>query len=532
MKKLFLVALILCLSFLFYGQKPTYAQSIEKINSFDTKIYLDTNSTAEITETIEYDFGSNSKHGIYRDIPIQYFTTDDKGYELSLNLSYVLRDGKPEKYSETNVDGKAQRLQIGDGGKTISGIHTYTIAYTLAPTAIKDINGNAIVRFNTPGPDWQVPVESASITVEGPKTNRVTCYQGTVGTNLETCNASKKTGTFSTTRTLAPRETITAELEYPLQTFSTFAEEKVLTSTSLAEILIPIFIFIATPIIALGILIRKAIILMRYKQRRNKELVIPQYEPPKNMGPAEVGLLLDNSSSGAELTACIVHLAVQGYIKITEIEPKKWYKKSVLELEKLKEPDTKVLPYEKKLFTGLFGTSQKVTTKELSKSTSFTKVNQTFHTELKTKLETLGFYKKLNFLKSNLAAKMSDSGYKKWAEIEGFREFLSVTEKDRMKFHDAPEKKPEQFSQYLPYAIAMGVEKAWAKQFEDIGTNMDSWYTGSGSTHNLASIYALSSLSSSLNSIGTASTSSSSGSSGFGGGFSGGGFSGGGGGSW
>jgi len=85
----------------------------------------------------------------------------------------------------------------------------------------------------------------------------------------------------------------------------------------------------------------------------------------------------------------------------------------------------------------------------------------------------------------------------------------------------------------LPYAIALGVDKAWSKQFQDIYKTNPSWYSDStGANFNA---YAFSNsvgdFSSSLNSaIGTSTTASSGGSGS--GGSSGGGFGGGGGGSW
>jgi hypothetical protein len=52
--------------------------------------------------------------------------------------------------------------------------------------------------------------------------------------------------------------------------------------------------------------------------------------------------------------------------------------------------------------------------------------------------------------------------------IEGFRDFLSATEKDRMNMMNPPENTPELFEKYLPYALALGVEQQWAEQFSGI----------------------------------------------------------------
>jgi hypothetical protein len=52
--------------------------------------------------------------------------------------------------------------------------------------------------------------------------------------------------------------------------------------------------------------------------------------------------------------------------------------------------------------------------------------------------------------------------------IEGFKLYLSVAEKDRMNFHNPPERTPELFERFLPYALALGVEQAWGEQFAGV----------------------------------------------------------------
>lgn len=121
---------------------------------------------------------------------------------------------------------------------------------------------------------------------------------------------------------------------------------------------------------------------------------------------------------------------------------------------------------------------------------------------------------------------LTEEGAKQWALVDGFKLYLSVVEKDRLKFSDAPDKTPERFNALLPYAIALGVEKEWAKQFEGIDlTESTTWYSG-----NLAAFSAVALASDLGSSFATTVSSNSSVSSS--GGSSGGGFGGGGGGSW
>jgi uncharacterized membrane protein YgcG len=123
--------------------------------------------------------------------------------------------------------------------------------------------------------------------------------------------------------------------------------------------------------------------------------------------------------------------------------------------------------------------------------------------------------------------------------IAGFKQYLSITETERLDRMTPPKDTPEVFERFLPYAIALGVENRWAARFASVlaaaaahGQQGFVWYSGSsnpwdnptGFTHDVGS-----SLASTISSA-SAAPGSSSGSGG--GGSSGGGGGGGGGGGW
>ena len=116
--------------------------------------------------------------------------------------------------------------------------------------------------------------------------------------------------------------------------------------------------------------------------------------------------------------------------------------------------------------------------------------------------------------------------------------YLSVAEKDRLNIFNSPEKTPQLFEKYLPYALALDVENDWALQFASV-INTSSienspyhpgWYSGSSWNNFTADGFTSSFCSSFSSAISSSSTApgSSSGS----GGSSGGGGGGGGGGGW
>lgn len=123
--------------------------------------------------------------------------------------------------------------------------------------------------------------------------------------------------------------------------------------------------------------------------------------------------------------------------------------------------------------------------------------------------------------------------------IAGFKQYLSITERERLDRMTAPADTPEIFERYLPYAIALGVENRWADRFAGVlaaaaahGQQGLGWYSGSSRPWDNPGRFA-STVGSSLSSaISSASTAPGSSSGSGGGGSSGGGGGGGGGGGW
>jgi uncharacterized membrane protein YgcG len=130
--------------------------------------------------------------------------------------------------------------------------------------------------------------------------------------------------------------------------------------------------------------------------------------------------------------------------------------------------------------------------------------------------------------------------------VEGFKMFLKAVDGDRMNRMSAPpDKTPELFERFLPYALALGVEHAWAEQFSQVlaaaaGASggqssagyAPSWYSGAAVGAFSATDFTSSFSSSFSSAVSSASAPASSSSGSGGGGSSGGGGGGGGGGGW
>ncbi len=122
-------------------------------------------------------------------------------------------------------------------------------------------------------------------------------------------------------------------------------------------------------------------------------------------------------------------------------------------------------------------------------------------------------------------------------QLEGFKMYLSVAEKERLNLFNSPQKTPELYEKFLPWALALEVEQQWSEQFSEILEKASreenyspSWYH---SSRPFTSASLASSLGPSLSStISSSSRSPGSSSGSSGGGSSGGGGGGGGGGGW
>ena len=147
----------------------------------------------------------------------------------------------------------------------------------------------------------------------------------------------------------------------------------------------------------------------------------------------------------------------------------------------------------------------------------------------------------INVVFYHLLRAPTQSGRQLMDQIEGFRLYLSTAEEERLKALNPPEKTPELFERFLPYALALDCENEWNAKFTAVlaaaaaaGAAAPIWYSGNRWDYGRSGGFTDSlgrGLATSAASAATA-PGSTSGSGGGGGGFSGGGGGGGGGGGW
>ena len=576
MKKLYLLLIATFLCAFFVAPKAQADVNDFVINDFHGRYELSKDTHAgklKVTETIKLTF-SDQNHGIFRAIPVDY-----RDNSLKLDIKSVQRDGREEPFT-TYGEANNEVLKIGDGDKTITGQHTYEIQYEM----------KNIVRFyddydewywDINGDQWEQPFEHVSgevIMPEGWSTEGIpsaSCYTGKLGSTQSICNIVQTvTGyTFEATNSLGPNETLTVATPFQKGLFIPRDNTDWFKDNAWQLV---------------GLVMGGGLSFAAFRQwhrwgrdYKGRGVIIPEYKASKNLTPAEVGLLNDYSVDARDLTATIIDLAIRGYIKIHDEEKKTLvFTSHEFSAELVNDKIGSLKSHEKKLLTAIFqpltkGTVQKI--KDIDKTKMYKAVTE-IRADLKNALtkdhglleETpirahiilwsiavaafvlifvsgAGWGWIIGMALTILAAvismllmkRRSHAGVKEYENIKGLELYMNTAEKDRLKMMESVGRlyveashSVEFFEKLLPFAVALGVEKSWAKQFENIYREPPGWYNGNYATFN--TVYFASSLASGVsafNSSFSASTSSSSSGSG-GGGFSGGGGGGGGGGGW
>jgi len=568
------IIFVLFLSFWGFLAPITGAQGIqpEIVDSFDAEVKINADASFNVSEKIQYDFGAAQKHGIFRDIPVKY---QARGGNYNLRVSDIsVKDENGVGYNfTTSYPDQDLEIKIGDADKLVSGKKMYVINYVIK-RAINYFDTYDEFYWNATGNGWPVAIKKATLKVSLPQNVdsgllQSECFVGIFGSQ-EKCqhNLTDAAGFYAANRELVPGEGLTVVFGFPKGIV-----HEPSTGEKFLEMLRDNGILFLPLIILLGMLW-----LWRKKGRdpQGRGTIIAQFDAPDNLTPLEVGTVVDEKADKKDISAEIIYLAVKGYLKIKKTESKILFITSTdYVLEKLKNADDLENDFDKKLMEAFFqdGNSVKISDLKDTFYKNLKEINEKIYANVCTKgyfpknpdkvrkiylgtgigilfagLFLINFWGALSVVSfilsgsivmifSSLMPQKTLKGVAAKEYILGLKEYLSVAEKDRLEFHNAPEKNPQRFEKLLPYAMVLGVEKEWAQQFQDIYKQNPGWYedgTGHPSAFNsLIFVNSLNSFSSEANSsLYSNPSSAASGGSGFSGGGGGGGFGGGGGSSW
>jgi len=553
---------------------PAAARQL-RIKHFDAQIEVRKNGAIDVTETIEVQF-TGAWHGIYRTIPVEYHDPHGFNYTLLLEPVSITDDSGQKLKYERSSEGRNTKFKIyvPDAEDTTRTV----IFHYQVENALRFQEDHDELYWNVTGDEWDAPIDQATARIalpDGAAGVRAVAYTGAYGSTAHDAKVTIDGGTIDVenTRPLLFHEGLTAVVGFDkglvhAPSALTLLLRRLRSNTPL---LLPVFVFFA-------------MLWWWWTHGRgpHRNAIAVQYDPPEQLSPGECGTLVDSEAGMSDITATLVDLAVKGYLTIEQKEETHMLgishnKEYVFHLKKPPVEWAAARPHEQEMLTAIFegGAATDVSLADLQNHfyTHLPAIRERifsalmtdeyyFHRPDTTKNGYIGAGVAVGiifFVGSSVLEKVTGisggtwtlagflcafiicafgwfmssrttTGQRALEKVLGFEEFLGRVEKDQIA---RLETKPELFEKFLPYAMALHVEKKWVQAFSGIALQPPQWFLAPYGA-NFQALYLVSDLnfmSSHVGSVMSSSPRSSSGSSGFGGGgFSGGGFGGGGGG--
>jgi uncharacterized membrane protein YgcG len=567
------VLMVLCMALSCAGAAPARTLTIQ---SFKAEITVTPDGMVDVTETIQAHF-AGAWNGLYRTVPIQYTTPQGLNYSLFVTpVSATDDSGNALKYETSSANGYLKfKIYVPDA---VDATRTIVLHYRVSD-ALTFFEDHDELYWNITGNDWDEPVGNVSAVITLPA--------GTTG-----LHALAFTGTYGSKSEDARVQTLGTLVEVQMRRTLEFHEGvsvvvgwdkgfvRARTKTEIALRFLRSNWPFVIPIITLFVMFW--LWYLKGRDPRRKSIAV-QYDPPDGMTPGEVGTLVDNSAAMRDIIATLVDLAVRGYLTIEEKQTSQamgliHHSEYTFHLKKKASEWTGLKQHELQLLSALF-TEGAVDTVSLSElQNHFYKNIPGIRDSLFDELLERGYYlHRPDYVRAGWIGGALVVGFlffatgmwtsfamrqaptalivsailtgliicvfgwfmpghtaKGMTALEntlGFEDFLQHVESDRIA---RIEKTPALFEKYLPFAMALGVEKNWVGAFGDICKQPPSWYQGGVYGNGFMPLYfvaSLNSMSAQTASVMSSAPRSAGGGSGFGGGgFSGGGFGGGGGG--
>ncbi len=493
------------------GSSASAADTGWAVASFNANVAIQTDGSLDVAETIVADFDGVQRHGIVRDIPVvyDYDQQHDRVYDLGVE-SVTDPSGRRLPYTVTRT-GSVEEIRVGDPNVLVSGQQAYVIRYRVRD-ALNGFADHDELFWNVTGA-WPVPIEraTAAVAVPGNGIQRITCFEGPLGSTA-TCHDDATAGVarFEATRPLAEGEQLTVVVGFAKRIVQEPRPRLVAKPAGLAG-----FVRIDPVTVALASLVSVL----------SSDPIVIEDQPPDNLRPAQIGLILDERADTLDATATIVDLAVRGYLTISEITAPGFagqlFGQQDWRIERTSKEPGDLLEYEDILFRGLFATGSPVLLSALKDH---------FHAYLAEAEESLyrdatkrGWFAwqpdeaRTHWLLVGLGVaalgvalafglgallgaaivavpvavggvamaalspwmpRRTARGSELLRRALGFRQYVATAETSRQRFNE----QQGIFAAYLPYAIVFHCVDKWARAFRDVDVQnaTRAWYNGPG----------------------------------------------------
>ncbi len=549
------------------------ASAEERIHRYDADIVVAADAGVTVTETIAVRAeGSRINRGIYRDLPTDYRDAFGNRVRIVPDVLDVERDGAPEPY-HVERQGNGIRIYVGSRDVLLApGDHVYSIRYRV-DRVLGYFADHDELYWNVTGNGWAFPIDRAGATVRLPAgvdadDIRVEAYTGPVGAKGRDFRAAVDADgsvRIETTGVLRPGEGLTIAVSWPK------GHVTAPTLTDDARFLLAQNLGLTTALAgALATFFYLFLAWRRTGVDPPPGVIFPHYEPPSGYSPASLRYVAEMGYDKRAFTAAVLNLAVKGFVDIDEDDGDYTLRRTD------KAIDGSLAAGEDALLSRLFADEASVPLQN-ENHRAVRAAMQAHEKALKRDYYQRYFVSNSRLLLpavvilagAGIGAAVTDRltiasvlvlvaggavvvlfawllkaptahGRRLLDQLEGFRLYLDVAEKEDLDLRNPPQRTPELFEAYLPFALALDVEQPWAEQFADVFERLrresgssyrPHWYGGRWNGSDPAAMARA--VGGSLNSaIASAATPPGSSSGSGGGGSSGGGGGGGGGGGW
>jgi len=472
------------------------ASAIERVLEFNSDIRIEANGELVVTERIAVEAeGREIKRGILRDFPTDYRDRAGSLVRVPFSVLRVSRDGRPEPYALEQLSN-GTRIRIGSGNVFLSrGRHEYEITYRTG-RQIGFFADHDELYWNVNGNGWTFAFDALSASVMLPvqvpaASVKAEAYTGGFGARGRDYSASIEDGRalFAATRPLARGEGMTIVVSFPRgvvhaptrgERLSWFLHDNRDATAGVVGFAV-----------LLAFLWWRWSLVGRDPRAGPK---FPRYEAPAGVGPAGARYIDRMGFDDRCFAALLLGLGERRVIKISQsahnyglergAQTAQWLPgESALLANLLPQPNTRAAigrTYDPAVLAARNAVETAITMHFEGKLFSKNRGSlfMGFLIAGIVILIMLHYVAPLPHLAVAGAAMLivlwlfkrwlpaySVEGRRMEDAIVGLRQYLSVAEADDLKRLKAPPQTKEEFAKFLPYAVALDVEKTWADRF-------------------------------------------------------------------
>ena len=303
----------------------------EKIRNYEVTVQINKNGTLTVNEVIDYQFGEEFKHGIYRDIPLRSKRFGFDVHKSFIKMNWIKRDGKDEEYTKNHFY-EGIRYRIGSETELVNLYKTesiYELNYDIY-NAVFEKDGIYQVYYNAIGQFWNVPIEQASVIIRFPdgqkikknEIEKLEVYTGSYGEKGENYDILENDEEIHiSTKELEAKNGLTFMLNLKTDKISpTLVDKlKIVYLSNPAIIILPFLLLFLTIY---------SIVTWKFfgKDPQGKSL-IPEFNLPKDISPMFAAYINGERDTVEILNAGIFTLLTKGFIVANRVNGEIKYNK-------------------------------------------------------------------------------------------------------------------------------------------------------------------------------------------------------------